>query len=260
MGALSATPAPKYQAPFAPLVPGFEVVEYNDAAAAAARITPDVAGVIVEPVQGEGGVTVAQLEFLRVVREKCNQVGAVLIYDEIQCGLGRTGKLHAHHNFPPELQPDIMTLAKPLANGIPIGAAVLSEKVAKVVQKGDHGTTFGGNPFACAVGRVCLEKIGREETLKNVVEMGALLKSSLEKIQKSFPHVIKEVRGLGLMVGIELQPAYKPENVVDLCREQGVLVIGAGLNTVRFLPSLVIKREEVEMGVRAVEEAVRALA
>lgn len=177
----------------------------------------------------------------------------------MQCGLGRTGKIHAHQNFPPELAPDIMTLAKPLANGIPIGATILSNKVADVVTKGDHGTTFGGNPFACAVGRTVLKKLESDELLKNVAEMGALLKSGLSEIWKSHPKIVKEVRGKGLIVGLELQPAYKPEQVVDLCREQGVLVIGAGLNTVRFIPSLTIKKGEVEMGVEAIRRAVEVL-
>ena len=158
------------------------------------------------------------------------------------------------------MAPDIMTLAKPLANGIPIGAAILSEQIASVVTKGDHGTTFGGNPFACAVGRVCLEKISRESTLNNVIEMGGLLKSGLDAVRVAHPKVIKEVRGIGLMVGVELQPAFDPATVVDLCREQGVLVIGAGLNTVRFLPSLIIKKNEVEMGIKAVKNAIEVLA
>lgn len=153
-----------------------------------------------------------------------------------------------------------MTLAKPLANGIPIGATVLSQKVADVVIKGDHGTTFGGNPFACAVGRVCLEKISRESTLKNVNEMGAYLKSGLSKIQADYPSVVKEVRGLGLIVGMELSAGYDTAAVVDLCRQQGVLVISAGLNTVRFLPSLLIKKDEIDLAVSAVRNAVKSLA
>ncbi len=148
MGALSATPAPKYQAPFAPLVPGFHSVEFNNVKETEMAIDKDTCAVIVEPIQGEGGIHPASTELLQMIRKKCDEVDALVIFDEIQCGLGRTGKLYGHHSLGVIVDADLISLAKPLANGIPIGAVVLKNKVADAISMGDHGTTFGGNPFA----------------------------------------------------------------------------------------------------------------
>ncbi|KAJ2798550.1 acetylornithine aminotransferase, partial [Coemansia helicoidea] len=167
MGALSVTATPKYQAPFTPLIPGVQTAKFNRTEEVGAFVDERTCAVIVEPIQGEGGVHVAQPEFLRALRRRCDQVGALLIYDEIQCGLGRSGSLWAHQRYPDDCSPDIVTMAKPLANGVPIGAVLVSDKVAGLIKPGDHGTTFGGNPLACRAGCVVLEHITQPEFLEH---------------------------------------------------------------------------------------------
>ncbi|KAJ3292945.1 acetylornithine aminotransferase [Rhizoclosmatium sp. JEL0117] len=254
MGALSATPNLKYQAPFAPLVPGFVTSPYNDVAALDQVDWSQICGVIVEPLQGEGGVFPATPQFLKAVREKCDSVGATLIYDEIQCGLGRTAKLFCHHHQPPAISPDLLTLAKPLANGLPIGAVLLRHTIAQNIKPGDHGTTFGGSPLATRVASVVLDKIADPAFLAHVSTVSKLLFARLNKLCQEYPKILKEVRGKGLLVGLQLQGGAEASKFVDLCRERGsVLVISAGLNTVRMAPPLIISVEEVEQACKVFE-------
>ncbi|KAJ3032852.1 acetylornithine aminotransferase [Rhizophlyctis rosea] len=251
MGALSATPAPKYQAPFAPLVPGFTNVPYNDIAKAREAITEETCGVIVEPVQGEGGIFEGAKEFLQAVRERCDEVGALLVFDEIQSGLGRTGKLWAYDHV--GVVPDIITIAKPLANGIPIGAVISSPHVAAIIKPGDHGTTFGGNPLATRVGHTVFNRISNPKFLSQVTEVGAHLKSACEELASSTP-LITEVRGVGLMIGMQLRDSVSPQMFVDLCRERGVIVISAGNNTIRLVPPLILEKKHADQAVKVFEE------
>jgi acetylornithine aminotransferase len=275
MGALSATYNPKYQKPFAPLVPGFQTAEYNNVEDVKRQIDDNTCAVIVEPIQGEGGIHAAKQEFLETIRKECNDHKALLIFDEIQCGLGRTGKLWAHQHFTESCRPDILTMAKPLANGVPIGAILITERVADIVKigklsfgsdvgpidvfanevLGDHGTTFGGNPLATGVALNVLNRISKPEFLDQVKKTGSVLKSGLENIQKQHPQLVKDVRGNGMLLGIEF--ATDPTPLVKLARERGLLVITAGSNTVRIIPSLTLTEAEAQEGLRLFQSAVQ---
>lgn len=255
LGALSATPNPKYQTPFSPLTPGFEYAIYNNIESADKAIDENVCGVIVEVVQGEGGLTPIKQEFVEFLRKKCDEVGAVLIFDEIQTGMGRTGKLYAHQHF--GVCPDIMTLAKPLGGGIPIGATVMTNAVASTIKPGDHGTTFGGNCLATHVGQTVFKEISEPSFLKNVEETGEYMRKRLREEIAANSSIVKDVRGLGLMIGMELTPNVTPADLANIARQKGLLVITAGLNTLRILPPLIITKKEVDRAVEILAESVK---
>ncbi|KAI8870550.1 putative acetylornithine aminotransferase precursor [Ramicandelaber brevisporus] len=257
MGALTATATPKYREPFEPLIPGFSRVNYNDIDAATAAITERTCAVILEPIQGEGGVSVATPEFLLALRQKCDEVGAVLIFDEIQCGLGRTGKLWGfqHAAEVNGVAPDIITSAKPLANGFPIGAIVTNKKVADVIKIGDHGTTFGGSPLACRVGHHVFSRISKPTFLEKVQETGAYLREGLERITAPYREngLVLDVRGKGLILGVQFGKS--PDRLVELARERGLLIITAGGNVVRFVPPLTLTKADIDEGLAILEKA-----
>ena len=253
MGSLSATPNAKYQKPFSPMLPGFKYGKYNDVNGINALVTDNTCGVIVEPIQGEGGVNVASNEFLLALRKRCNEVGAVLIYDEIQCGLSRTGKLWAHADLPPEAHPDILTTAKALGNGFPIGATLVTDEVSSKIVTGDHGTTFGGNPLACRLAHYIVSRLSDPELQKDVVKKEARFRKHFVRIHERFPNIVQEVRGRGLILGLQLSS--DPTPVVTAARERGLLVITAGTNTLRFVPPLIISDEEIDKGMKILEEA-----
>ena len=253
MGALSATPNPKYQKPFAPMLPGFRYGIYNDEAGVHDLITEKTCGVIVEPIQGEGGVNVATPSFLHALRDRCNEVGAVLIYDEIQCGLSRTGQLWAHQTLPTSAHPDILTTAKALGNGFPIGATMVSEDVAKCVVTGDHGTTFGGNPLACRLAHYIFSRLSEPELQEGVLEKEKIFRNGFEVLRKRFPDKITEIRGKGLILGMQL--TQDPTPIVTAARERGLLIITCGTNTLRFVPPLIISEEEIGSGLKILGEA-----
>ncbi|KAI4119493.1 MAG: hypothetical protein LQ345_000648 [Seirophora villosa] len=253
MGALSATPNPKYQTPFSPMIPGFKYGTYNDEASIDDLVNEKTCGVIVEPIQGEGGVNVATSSFLQALRARCNEVGAVLIYDEIQCGLGRTGELWAHQFLPQSAHPDILTTAKALGNGFPIGATIVSEDVAQCVVTGDHGTTFGGNPLACRLAHYIMSRLSDPELHSSVRAMEQLFRQRFAKLQGTYPEHITEIRGRGLILGLQL--AVDPTPVVTAARERGLLIITCGKNTLRFVPPLIISADEVEEGLGILEQA-----
>ncbi|GER27413.1 acetylornithine aminotransferase [Striga asiatica] len=243
IGALALTSKEHYRKPFEPIMPGVTFLDYGDTKATVELIqSGKIAAVFVEPIQGEGGIYSATKEFLESVRAACDDAGCLLVFDEVQCGLGRTGYLWAHEAF--HVYPDMMTLAKPLAGGLPIGAVLVTEKVASAISFGDHGSTFAGNPLVCTAGISVLDKISSPSFLSDVAEKGRYFKDLLvKKIGKS-PRVV-EIRGFGLIIGIELDVAASP--LVDACRESGLLVLTAGKgNVVRILPPLVITREELE--------------
>lgn len=247
LGALSLTWTAKYREPFEPLVPGVKFCPL-DLNALEAALTPQTAAVFVEPVQGEGGVRAVSAAFLQGLRRLCTEKGALLVLDEVQCGLGRTGKLFAHQHA--GITPDILTLAKPLGGGIPMGATLLREELAGALHVGDHGSTFGGNPVAAAASMVVLDKLTSEGFLDDVAKRGAFFARALEKLQRRFPQ-LKEVRGLGLMLGVELQGEAGP--LVKALREKGVLATKAGDRVLRLLPPLVIKRAEIKEFLAALE-------
>ena len=239
MGALATTPREKYQAPFRPLMPNVEFATFNDLASAEAAITDDVCAVLVEPVQGEGGIHVATPEFLQGLRDLCDKRDALLVFDEVQCGLGRTGKLWAYEHY--GVTPDIMTLAKPLGGGLPMGACLMTDRVASAIHPGDHGTTFGANPVIARVAQVVLNRINTPAMLGHVERVGQYLMDGLRAL--GTPH-IKAVRGKGLIVGVELDI---PANViVEEGYKRGLIMVNAGEYVLRFVPPLILNEANVD--------------
>lgn len=256
MGALSVTPNPKYQAPFAPLIPGVKVAKTTLESIKEA-ISDKTCGIIIEPVQGEGGVRPVETEFLVELKKLAKEHGALVIHDEIQCGLGRTGRLWAHGRLPKEAHPDILTMAKALGNGYPIGATMITEKVEQALKVGDHGTTYGGNPLGARVGSYVLSQVSDVDFLSDVSKKSEIFRSYFEELKKDFPESIVEVRGEGLLLGIQFKE--DPSKIVDAARERGLLVITAGGNTVRFVPALNIKDDVIKAGLDIFRDAVGAV-
>jgi acetylornithine aminotransferase len=257
LGALSATPTAKYQAPFAPLLPGFRYGTLNDTAALETLITPRTAGILIEPIQGEGGVHMATTPFLTALAARAREVGAVLIYDEIQCGLGRTGSFWAHTSLPKSAHPDIVTTAKALGNGFPVAATLTNDFVSSRIVTGDHGTTFGGNPLGARVACYVVSRLSDPKLLAGVRAKETLFRQRFGHMQRRWLGVVGEVRGRGLILGVQLDR--DPADIVQAARERGLLVITAGTNTLRFVPSLTVTAEEIESGCDILEEAMESV-
>jgi acetylornithine/N-succinyldiaminopimelate aminotransferase len=258
LATVTATAQPKYQEGYEPLPGGFRYLDFNDVAALdAAFAAGDVAAVMLEPVQGEGGVLPAAPGFLKRVRDLCDTHGALLVLDEIQCGMGRTGTLFAH--VQDGVTPDIVTLAKALGCGFPIGAMLAGAKVAQVMQFGAHGTTFGGNPMAAAVARVALRKLSSPQLLANVQRQSDALQQALRSMGAELG-VFSEVRGRGLMLGAVLADTYRGRagDVLDVAAAHGLLVLQAGPDVLRFVPPLNISDEELSEGLSRLHAALRA--
>lgn len=255
MGSLSATPNPKYQKPFAPMLPGFRYGTYNDVEAINELVTENTCGVIVEPIQGEGGVIVATEEFLTALAKRCREVGAVLIYDEIQCGLSRTGTFWAHAHLPKEAHPDIITTAKALGNGFPIGATIVNGHVNEKIAVGDHGTTFGGNPLGSRLAHYIVSRLSDKTLQQQVSVKSEIFLKHFKSLQQKYPSLVKEIRGRGLHLGLQLSE--DPSPIVTAARERGLLIITAGTNTLRFVPSLTITEEEIEEGIKILDAAMK---
>lgn len=249
MGALSVTPNEKYQQPFAPLIPGVKVASIEDISSVEKLISKDkTCAVIIEPVQGEGGVTTVDPDFLVSLKKLCVDNDVLLIYDEIQCGLGRSGKLWAHCNLPEEAHPDILTMAKALGNGFPIGAVMVSEEVEKVLKVGDHGSTYGGNPLGSKIGSYVVDQVSDKEFLLEVEEKSEKFTKGLTKIANKFPDHVEQVKGKGLLLGLQFKNNVNVSDIVNKCRENGLLVISAGMNVLRIVPALNIPTEVIEEG------------
>ena len=248
-GALSITTQEKYQAPFRPLVPGVEIVEDFTVSALAKAFSDRVCAFVMEPVQGEGGVVPLPAEFVRAGRDLCDRYNALLIADEIQCGLGRTGKYYAFEHF--GLKPDVLTLAKSLAAGYPLGAMLGSARVAECLQPGDHGTTFGGGPLACRLALEVLDIIEQENLISRVVEMGNYLVQGLRKTASRHP-MVGEIRGMGLMIGIEIGSAAK--DVVNRLLEKGFITNAAHDTVLRLLPPFIISRNDIDEFLAALDD------
>lgn len=246
---------PKYSKDFAPLPGGIIHVPFNNLAAAKAVIDAQTCAVIVEPIQGEGGVLPADAEFLQGLRQLCDDTGALLIFDEVQTGVGRTGALYAYMNT--GVVPDILTTAKALGGGFPIGAMLTTDKFASQFAVGDHGTTYGGNPLASAVAGAVFEFINTPEVLSGVKTRSQRIIDRLHTINQTYP-IFETVRGQGLLLGAVLKPAYagKAKDIVTLASEEGVLVLVAGLNVVRFAPSLIISDDEIDEGLNRLARAI----
>ena len=245
MGALSATWEKKYREPFEPLVPGFRHVAYNDLAALDQAVTDQTAAVILEVVQGEGGVRPGTPEFLRGAQALCRDRGALLIVDEVQTGFGRTGAMFACEHY--GLRPDLLCVAKSMAGGLPMGAVLMGERVGLLPAQ-VHGSTFGGNPLACAASLAAIDYLETNHLAEHAAELGVWFMARLARIQSP---VVREVRGLGLMVGIELKQKVTP--YLQALMTQGVLALPAGLTVMRFLPPLVISQAELAQAADAVE-------
>jgi len=248
IAAATATAQDSIHSGFDPLPAGFVYLPFNDSDALKAVIDDTVCAVMLEPVQGEGGIHVAEKEFLTTVRDLTCKYGTLLIFDEIQCGMGRTGELFAYEHY--GIEPDIVTLAKALGGGLPLGAVLTSEAVSAAFGPGSHGSTFGGNPVCCAAGRAVLENVVEEGFLAHVKEMGTYLLEKLSVLADKYSFV-QEIRGLGLMLGLELE--FSGGEVVDRCREKGLLINCAAKTVLRLLPPLNVTREQVDEAVAVLD-------
>ncbi len=253
MGAVAVTHREKYRAPFMPVMPDVRFAPFNDLQAAEAAISDDVCAVIVEPIQGEGGLSVATPEFLRGLRARCDAVGALLIFDEIQCGMGRTGTLWAYEPY--GVRPDIMTVAKPLGGGLPIGAILLTQAVADTLHAGEHGTTFGGGPLVTGVAQVVLRKIADPTFLAHVREVGDYFDEALHDLAASNSRII-ELRGRGLMRGIQIEGSAAA--VREAGHDVGLLIATAGDDVLRLLPPLIFERAHVDEAIEKLGQALGA--
>ena len=249
MGALSATWKDKYRAPFMPLVPDFKHVPPDNLEKLRDAITEKTAAVMVEPIRGEGGVRVPSDDFLPGLREICDEKDVLLIFDEVQTGFGRTGKIFACEHW--NVVPDIMCLAKSVAGGIPMGATFARQDVMSAFQLGDHSSTFSGNPLVCAAASAAIDVLVEEKLPERAATLGKYFKGELEGLAEKY-RIVREVRGLGLMLGMELR--FDVYNILLGCMDRGVLVLDAGRNVLRFLPPLVIEKEQIDRVVEVLDE------
>lgn len=264
LATITATGQPKYQKDFGPLVPGFQYVPYNDIKAVEAAITESdsgdygVAAILLEPLQGEGGVRPGDIAYFKRIREICDETGILLMLDEVQVGMGRSGKFWGYENL--GIEPDVFTSAKGLGGGIPIGA-LMCKKFCDVFQPGDHASTFGGNPFACAVALSVCETLARENLLQNVHDRGEQLREGLKAIAAKYPNCFAEVRGWGLINGMELSvdTQLTSADVVKAAINEGLLLVPAGAKVIRFVPPLIVTEAEVETALQALEKAISAV-
>ena len=265
LATITATGQPKYQKNFNPLMPGFYYVPYNDAAALEAAIAEldreqrQVAAILLEPLQGEGGVRPGEMSYFKRVREICDEKGILLILDEVQVGMGRSGKLWGYENL--GIEPDIFTSAKGLGGGIPIGA-MLCKSTCDVFEPGDHASTFGGNPFACGVALAVCQTLEKENLLANVQARGEQLRAGLTAIAQDYPKLIADVRGWGLINGLELKAdiAFKSIDVVKAAMDNGLLLVPAGPQVVRLVPPLIVSADEIDQALEKLRVAIAGLA
>ena len=249
-GALSATAQEKFHKGFGPMLEGFHYADLNDINGTKKILgNHNFAAILVEPIQGEGGIHCASTEFLQFLREYATKNDIVLVFDEIQCGMGRTGTLWNYEQH--KVVPDLMAIAKPLGGGLPLGGLICCEKVAQAISPGNHGTTFGGNPVACALGCEVLKIVSKKTFLENVKQRGDYLKEKLFALARNYPS-IKEIRGSGLLVGAEMQS--DPKELVAQCKERGLLVIAAGSNTLRFMPPLIAEKKHIDAALAIFEK------
>jgi acetylornithine/LysW-gamma-L-lysine aminotransferase len=248
MGALSATWKKKYRAPFMPLVPGFKHVPANNLEKVKEAITDKTAAIIAEPVRGEGGILMNSDDFLPGLREICDDKNVLLIFDEVQTGFGRTGKVFACEHY--NVVPDIMCLAKSVAGGLPMAATFAKEEVMAAFNKGEHSSTFSGNPLVCAAASAAIDVLKEEKLAERAATLGSYFKGKLEALAEKY-NTVREIRGLGLMIGMEMR--FDVYSIIMECMNNGVLVLDAGRNVVRFLPPLVIKKEQIDQVVTTLD-------
>jgi acetylornithine/N-succinyldiaminopimelate aminotransferase len=255
MGALSMMDRPKYREGYEPLLENFRIVDFNDPSALRRAVTGKTAAVALEFIQGEGGICPVTKEFAAEIQELHRRFGFLLIADEIQSGIGRTGKLFGFQHYP--VSPDIVVLAKPLGGGLPLSAILGGNAVAEVLEPGVHGTTFGGNPVACAAGIVVLEEVVERGIMNNAAAMGKILHARLLDLYKEFSGIVKEVRGYGLMAGMELKR--EGESIVGELRDRGILLNCTNQNVLRFLPPLTIGEAHIDETIRNIREIFQRL-
>lgn len=251
LGALSITFGPKYRKPFAPLIEGAEFTTFGDSDALRNTVDQDTAFVIIEPIQGESGINVAPQGFLQEAREICNKTGALLVFDEIQAGLGRTGKMWAGQHW--GVTPDVMCLAKGIAGGIPMGATLVKPEIIGAMSKGEHSSTFGGNPISCAAGSATLDALTQDGLIENSAAIGTVFVNGLAELKQKHPRMIRDIRGRGLMIGVELK--FEVKGILDRLIDMGILMLYSGRNILRILPPLVISKEQASKVLEALDEA-----
>ena len=252
MGALSITGQEKYQEKFRPLIGDVREAIFNDVQSLENTIDKDVCAVFIEPIQGEGGILKADIAFLKKAKELCEKHDALLVFDEVQCGIGRTGEMFAFNKY--GVAPDVVTIAKGLGGGFPIGAVVANEKAAKAFEPGDHGCTFGGNALGCSVALTVLKEIGETNLLEEVKFKGNYLKDKLVELQKKYS-IIEEIRGDGLMLGIKLKSNAK--DIVNESIEKGLLLVGAGEQIIRLVPPLTVSGDEIDQAIKIITEVLK---
>ena len=251
MATITATGQERFHKGYEPLLPGFTYVPYNDITSMEKAITDKTAAVMVEPIQGEGGVNIPDKNYLNQLRRICDSNGILLVLDEVQTGIGRTGKLFAYQHS--DIKPDIMTLAKGLGNGLPIGAMLAVDEVAQAFTPGSHASTFGGTPLVCSAAIEVLKTLTEDEIiLDNCVRMGKYIMEELRELREKYPHIIKDVRGKGLMIGMELN--IKGEDVVQECIKKGIVINCTMERVLRFLPSLDIDRLDIDTLINTLSE------
>ncbi len=255
MGSVATTHKQKYREPFHPVMPGVEFVRFNDVADLRAKFSSEICAICLEPVQGEGGIHPVSPEFFAATRELCSSTGALLIADEIQCGFGRTGRWFAYQHY--GILPDVVTVAKPMANGIPIGATLATARAAAAFSPGMHGTTFGGNPLACAVAVTVIDEIEHRGLLAHITAVGTYFQQQLERIAERHDSIV-EVRGLGLMIGVELDTAELAEAVAADLLARRVIVNRTSDTVLRLLPPYILERQHIDQAVAALDEALES--
>ncbi|HEX5183016.1 MAG TPA: aspartate aminotransferase family protein [Allosphingosinicella sp.] len=253
MATISATDQPKLRDGFSPLLEGFRVVAFDDLAAAEAAVDENTAGFLVEPIQGEGGIRPASHEFIQGLRRICDEKDLMLVFDEVQCGVGRTGRLYAYEHY--GIEPDILASAKGIGGGFPMGACLATEKAAAGMTIGTHGSTYGGNPLAMAAGQAVFDIILEPGFLEHVRAMGDRLRGALEQMIPNHDHLFDSVRGLGLMLGVRMKTDSRA--FVNHLRERGLLTVSAGDNVMRVLPPLVVSEAEISEFVERLSAAAR---
>jgi acetylornithine/N-succinyldiaminopimelate aminotransferase len=251
MGSVAATAKEKYREPFMPVMPGVDFVRFNDVADLRAKFSDEVCAICIEPIQGEGGIHPVSEEFFREARALCDSTGALLIADEIQSGMGRTGKWFAYQHY--GILPDVTTLAKPIANGIPMGAMLCTNAAAESITPGMHGTTFGGGPLACAVAIAVIDTIKRDNILAHINEVGTFFHQRLTQLAKRHDSII-DVRGKGLMLGIELNSADLAQRVAAQMMERRIIINRTSDTVLRLLPPFLLERQHVETAIKALDE------
>jgi acetylornithine/N-succinyldiaminopimelate aminotransferase len=255
MGAVATTHKEKYREPFQPVMPGVEFVRFNDVDDLRAKFSEEICAICIEPVQGEGGIHPISREFFATARELCNSTGALLLADEIQSGLGRTGKWFAYQHY--GILPDVTTLAKPIANGIPMGAMLCTNAAAEAITPGMHGTTFGGGPLACAVAIAVIDTIKRDNLLEHIRDTGEFFHEELSKLAARHDCIV-DVRGIGLMLGAELSSADLAKRVTTQLMDRHIIANRTSETVLRFLPPFILERKHVETAIKALDEIVSA--